>query len=102
LITGIRAARIGLAPIIAAIIAVIGIPAGLRIRFRRGTAIRRIAERLAYEDSWAHGYPDEYDKYLEHYTGGEQWAGTPPSDGEPGTRRTLRRWRDAPAKDDEN
>jgi hypothetical protein len=48
LITGIRAARIGLAPIIAAIIAaiiaVIGIPAGLRIRFRRGTAIRRIAK----------------------------------------------------------
>jgi hypothetical protein len=32
-------------PIIAAIIARIGIPAGLRIRFRRGTAIRRIAER---------------------------------------------------------
>jgi hypothetical protein len=53
LITGIRASRIGLAPIIAAIIAVLGIPAGLRIRFRRGTAIRRVAERLAYVDSWA-------------------------------------------------
>ncbi len=32
--------------------------------------MRRIAERLTYEDSWARGYPDECDKYLEHYTGG--------------------------------
>jgi len=78
---------IWLGPIIAAIIAVIGIPAGLRIRSRRGRAIRRIAERLASEDSTDRGYPDEYDKYLAYYQGGADWQGTP------GTARTSRRWR---------
>jgi hypothetical protein len=86
------------APIVAALIAVIGIPAGLRIRTRRGRAIRRMAERLAWEDSWGRGYAEEYDKYLDHYLGGQEWHGAPPEagSGEPGTQRTLRRWRGAP------
>jgi hypothetical protein len=86
---------IWLAPILAAMIAVVGIPAGLRWRSRRGTAIRRIAERLAWEDSTARGYPDEYDRYLQHYVGGPDWQGTADdvSTATPGTRRTLRRWR---------
>lgn len=76
-------------PIIAAVIVAVGIPTGLRIRMRRGRAIERIAERLAFEDSEARGYPDEYDRYLQHYLGRRHWQGT----GE--TRRTIRRWRGA-------
>jgi hypothetical protein len=75
---------IWLGPIIAAIIAVIGIPAGLRFRSRRGRAIRRIAERLASEDSTDRGYPDEYDKFLDYYQGGADWQGTPGRRGRPG------------------
>jgi hypothetical protein len=83
-----------LGPIIAAIIAIIGIPAGLRIRWRRGRAIQRIAELLAWEDSHGRGYPDEYDTYLEHYLGGRHWQGREASSNDPGSRRTLRgRWR---------
>lgn len=40
-----------LGPIIAAVIAVVGIPAGLRLRFRRGHAIERIAAELARQAS---------------------------------------------------
>jgi hypothetical protein len=86
---------IWLAPMLAAIIAVVGIPAGLRWRSRRGTAIRRIAERLAREDSGGRGYPDEYANYLDHYLSGQHWQGKDDdtSTGTPGTRRTARRWR---------
>ncbi len=37
-------------------------------RSRRRVALRRIAERLAYEDS--RGYDYQYERYLEHYLGG--------------------------------
>jgi len=40
----------------------------LQPRSRRRAALRRIAERLAYEDS--HGYDYQYGRYLEHYLGG--------------------------------
>lgn len=38
---------------------------------RRRIAIRRIAERLAWEDS--QGYDYQYERYLEHYLGGRDW-----------------------------
>lgn len=38
---------------------------------RRRIAIRRIAERLAFEDS--RGYDHLYERYLEHYLGGRGW-----------------------------
>ncbi len=40
-------------------------------RMKRRTALRRIAERLAYEAS--HGYDYQYERYLEHYLGGRDW-----------------------------
>jgi hypothetical protein len=40
-----------------------------------------------------HGSPHEYEKYLEHYLGGEHWQGQDASGRKLGTRRTLRRWR---------
>jgi hypothetical protein len=40
-------------------------------RSRRRVALRRIAERLAYEDSA--GYEYKYDRFLEHYIGGRDW-----------------------------
>lgn len=40
-------------------------------RSRRRIAIRRIAERLASDDS--QGYPHLYDRYLEHFLGGRAW-----------------------------
>lgn len=40
-------------------------------RSRRRVAFRRIAERLAYDDS--QGYPHLYGRYLEHYLGGRDW-----------------------------
>lgn len=40
-------------------------------RLKRRAALRRIAERLAYEDS--HGYDYQYERYLEHYLGGRDW-----------------------------
>ena len=40
-------------------------------RSRRRVALRRIAERLAYEDSV--GYDYKYDRCLEHYLGGRDW-----------------------------
>jgi hypothetical protein len=41
---------------------------------RRETAWMRMAERLAYEDSTAKGYPDHYGRYLEHFLGGRLWT----------------------------
>ena len=84
-----------LAPIISGIIVAVGIPAGLRwrSRSRRGKAIRRIAERPAYEDSTARRYPNEHSTYLDHYLGGQHWQGQDANEGDPGTRRTERRWR---------
>jgi hypothetical protein len=38
---------------------------------RRRIAIRRIAERLAHDDS--QGYDYKYLRYLEHYLGGRTW-----------------------------
>jgi hypothetical protein len=40
-------------------------------RSRRRVALRRIAERLAGQDS--HGYPYKYERFLEHYLGGRDW-----------------------------
>ena len=40
-------------------------------RSRRRVALRRIAERIAYEDS--HGYDYQYDRYLERDLGGRDW-----------------------------
>jgi hypothetical protein len=63
-----------LAPILGSVIVAIGLPVGLRWRpGRKKKAMQRIAERLAYEDSTERGYPDEYQMYLDHYTGGRDW-----------------------------
>jgi len=43
----------------------------LQPRSRRRIAIRRIAERLAAQDS--HGYDYKYERFLEHYLGGRHW-----------------------------
>ena len=40
-------------------------------RSRRRVALRRIAERLAGEDSA--GYDYKYERFLEHYPGGRDW-----------------------------
>jgi hypothetical protein len=40
-------------------------------RSRRRIALRRIAERLAREDS--DGYDYKFDRFLEHYLGGREW-----------------------------
>jgi hypothetical protein len=40
-------------------------------RSRRRVALRRIAERLASEDSA--GYDYKHERYLEHYLGGRDW-----------------------------
>ncbi len=40
-------------------------------RLRRRTALRRIAEKLAWEAS--RGYDYQYERYLEHYLGGRDW-----------------------------
>lgn len=64
---------------------------------RRRVALRRIAERLACEDSA--GYDCKYDRFLEHYLGGRDWhdewdkADTP--DGNRGfydSRRPAPKW----------
>lgn len=67
-------------------------------RSRRRVALRRIAERLAYEDS--QGYDWKYGRYLEHYLGGRRWdeewekADTPDGNGGYRDERgpTLRWW----------
>ena len=40
-------------------------------RSRRRIALRRIAERLAAEDS--RGYDHKHERFLEHYLGGRRW-----------------------------
>ena len=63
-----------LGPILGSLILAVGIPVGLRWHpGRKKKALRRIAERLAYEDSTGRGYEDQYAMYLEHYTGGRDW-----------------------------
>ena len=56
-----------LGPIIASIIAVIGIPAGLRIRFRRGRAIERLAAAVAQQ--YSERYPEQYQGWHDYFTG---------------------------------
>ena len=69
-----QTAGLWLGPILGGAIVAVGIPAGLRWRpGRKKKAMQRIAERLAYEDSTAKGYPDQYDMFLEHYQGGRDW-----------------------------
>lgn len=60
-------AGIWLGPIIAALIAVIGIPAGIRFRSRRGRAIDRIAAELASRR--AQGYEEQYPEWVEFFSG---------------------------------
>jgi hypothetical protein len=63
-----------LGPVLGSLIVAIGLPVGLRWRpGRKKKAMQRIAERLSYEDSTARGYPDQYEMYLEYYTGGREW-----------------------------
>jgi hypothetical protein len=56
-------------------------------RSRRRIALRRIAERLAYEDSTGKGYEYKFGRFLEHYMGGREWdeewekSDTPTGDG---------------------
>jgi hypothetical protein len=58
---------IWLGPVIGAVIVVIGIPAGLRFRSHRGRAIKRLAGAFAAQ--YSHGYPEQYDAWLEYFTG---------------------------------
>lgn len=52
-----------LGPIIAAIIALVGIPAGLRVLFRRGRAIERLAAEIARQ--YSAGYLEQYGSSLD-------------------------------------
>jgi hypothetical protein len=54
-------------PIIAGLIAVVGIPAGLRRRLRRGRAVERLAE--AFASQYSQGYPEQFDAWLGYFTG---------------------------------
>jgi hypothetical protein len=77
-----------LGPILGSIILAVGLPVGLRWRpGRKKRAMQRIAERLAYEDSTAQGYPGQYDMYLEHYTGGRDWHDRWGKEVEPGSTK---------------
>ena len=62
-----------LGPAVAVVLAAIGSKwfGWFRPRLRRRIAIRRIAERLAFEDS--QGYDYKRDRFLEHYLGGRRW-----------------------------
>lgn len=66
-------------------------------KLKRRIAFRRIAERLAQEDS--HGYDYKYERFLEHYLGGRRWDeewGKSDSQADDGSfydsRGTPRRW----------
>lgn len=66
-------------------------------RSKRRIALRRIAERLAVDDS--QGYPYKYERYLEHYLGGrdyrEEWGKSDTEDGHGGrfdSRGPAARW----------
>lgn len=62
-----------LGPTLAVILAAIGTRwlSWFQPRSRRRVALRRIAERLASEDS--RGYDHMHARYLEHYLGGRDW-----------------------------
>ncbi|HUC21330.1 MAG TPA: hypothetical protein VMA73_01355 [Streptosporangiaceae bacterium] len=62
-----------LGPTLAVVIAAIGTRwlGWFHPQSRRRIALRRIAERLASEDS--NGYDHLYERYLEHYLGGRDW-----------------------------
>ena len=62
-----------LGPTIAIILAAVGNRwfGWFQPRSRRRVALRRIAERLAYEDTA--GYEYKYERFLEYYLGGRDW-----------------------------
>jgi hypothetical protein len=64
---------IWLGPTLAVVLAAIGARwlGWFQPRSRRRVALRRIAERLAAEDSG--GYDYKYERFLEHYLGGRDW-----------------------------
>lgn len=64
---------IWLGPTLAVIVAALGTRwlGWFQPRSRRRIALRRIAERLAQEDSA--GYDHKYERFLEHYLGGRDW-----------------------------
>ena len=67
---------IWLGPVLAVVLAAAGNKwlGWFQPRSRRRTALRRIAERLAYQDSTAEGYEYKYGRFLEHYLGGREWS----------------------------
>lgn len=64
---------IWLGPTLAVVLAALGTRylGWFQPRSRRRVALRRIAERLAAQDS--HGYPYKQERFLEHYLGGRDW-----------------------------
>lgn len=94
---------IWLGPTLALVLGAIGVRwlGWFQPRSRRRVALRRIAERLASEDS--SGYDYKYERFLEHYLGGrdwrEEWDKADTSDGKRGfydsrgpTRKSWQRW----------
>lgn len=63
-----------LGPTVAVIVAAVGNRwlGWFQPKIKRRIALRRIAERLAYEQSTAQGYPYKYGRFLEHYLGGRR------------------------------
>lgn len=70
---GMDTLGIWLGPTLAVVFAALGAKwlGWFQPRSRRRVALRRIAERLAAEDS--RGYDYKYGRYLEHYLGGREW-----------------------------
>jgi len=62
-----------LGPTLAVVLAAVGTRwlGRFQPRSRRRTALQRIAERLAAQDS--QGYDYKYGRFLEHYLGGRDW-----------------------------
>jgi len=86
-----------LAPIIALVMVVASIPAGLWWRSRRRVAIRRIAERLADMDSWERDTQMSTRSIWSIIWGGKHWQGQDGSEGRTGARRTVWQWREVRA-----
>jgi hypothetical protein len=65
---------IWLGPTLAVIAAAIGTKwlGWFQPRLKRRLALRRIAARLASQDT--HGYDYKYERFLEHYLGGREWS----------------------------
>ena len=63
-----------LGPTLAVVLAAIGNKwfGWFQPKLKRRVALRRIAERLGYQDSRGYGY--KYERYLEHYLGGRTWG----------------------------